>query len=198
MMRIGFTGQGACAEAPADTTARTPSSAASAGIVRPPTYNRFKFHSPSIPDAMSSYYEDFTVGARYPTYSRTITEGDHSLFCALVGYHVPLFIDEEYARTTQYGSRICPSHLIMSFSTGMTESMFRTSVVGLLALDGGRFFAPVRIGDTIRTEVEVISKRETSKPDRGLVVLRDLVYNQRDELVFQMDKTALIRMRASV
>jgi len=147
---------------------------------------------------MTSYYEDFTVGARYPTYSRTITEGDHSLFCALVGYHVPLFIDEEFARKTPYGGRICPSHLIMSFSTGMTESLFRTSVVGLLALDGGRFFAPVRIGDTIRTEVEVLSKRETSKADRGLVVFRDLVYNQRDELVFQMDKSALIRARSSL
>ncbi|MCA3070288.1 MAG: MaoC family dehydratase [Rhodocyclaceae bacterium] len=147
---------------------------------------------------MTSYYEDFAVGARYPTYSRTVTEGDHSLFCALVGYHVPLFIDEEFAKKTPYGGRICPSHLIMSFSTGMTESLFRTSVVGLLALDGGRFFAPVRIGDTIRTDVEVLSKRETSKPDRGLVVFRDLVYNQRDELVFQMDKTVLMRTRASL
>lgn len=147
---------------------------------------------------MSSYYEDFTVGARYPTYGRTITEGDLSMFCALVGYHVPLFIDEEFARRTEHGGRICPSHLIMSYSTGMTESLFRTSVIGLLGLDGGRFFRPVRIGDTIRTEVEVLSKRETSKPDRGLVVFRDLVFNQRDELVFQMDKTALIRTRASL
>ncbi|MBC7778749.1 MAG: MaoC family dehydratase [Proteobacteria bacterium] len=145
---------------------------------------------------MSHFYEDFTVGVRYPTYGRTITEADHSLFCALVGYHVPLFIDEEFARRSSYGGRICPSHLIMSFSTGMTESLFRTSVLGLLSLDSGRFLAPVRIGDTIRTEVEVISKRETSKPGRGLVVFRDLVYNQRDELVFQMDKTVLIAMRA--
>jgi acyl dehydratase len=144
---------------------------------------------------MSHYYEDFTVGARYPTYSRTITEGDHSLFCALVGYHVPLFIDEEYAKRSSYGGRICPSHLIMSFSTGMTESLFRTSVIGLLSLDGGKFFAPVRIGDTIRTDVEVLSKRETSRPGRGLVVFRDLVYNQRDELVFQMDKSVLLAMR---
>ena len=45
---------------------------------------------------------------------------------------------------------------------------------------------------------EVLSKRETSKPDRGLVVFRDLVYNQRDELVFQMDKTVLMRTRASL
>jgi hypothetical protein len=31
-----------------------------------------------------------------------------------------------------------------------------------------------------------------------VVVFRDLVYNQRDELVFQMDKTVLMRTRASL
>jgi len=67
-----------------------------------------------------------------------------------------------------------------------------------MAAASARATSSVRIGDTIRTEVEVISKRETSKPDRGVVVFRDLVYNQRDELVFQMDKTVLMRTRASL
>ena len=142
---------------------------------------------------MSRYFEEFEVGARYPTYSRTITEGDLSLFCAFVGYHVPLFIDEEYAKRTSYGGRIVPSALTMSISTGMTESLFRTTVIGLLGVDRGRFLAAVRPGDTIRTEVEVISKRETSHPDRGIVVFRDHVFNQHDETVFQIDKTVLIQ-----
>ncbi len=144
---------------------------------------------------MSRYFEDFEVGARYPTYGRTVTEGDLSLFCAFVGYHVPLFIDEEYARTTPYGGRIAPSAFTMSVSTGMTESLFRTTVLALLAVDRGRFQAPVRAGDTIRTEVEVLSKKETSDPTRGVVVFRDHVINQRDETVFQIDKTTLIRRR---
>ena len=147
---------------------------------------------------MSRHFEDFEVGARYPTYARTITEGDLSFFCAFVGYHVPLFIDEEYAKRTPYGGRIVPSALIMSISTGMTESLFRTTVIGLLGVDRGRFFAPVRPGDTIRTEVEVLSKKETSHPERGIVVFRDHVLNQRDETVFQLDKTVLIQRRGEV
>ena len=70
--------------------------------------------------AASGYWEDFEVGKRYPTTSRTITDADHLQFCKLVGYEVPLFLDETYAKTTPYGGRICPSHLIMSFSTAMT------------------------------------------------------------------------------
>jgi acyl dehydratase len=147
---------------------------------------------------MSRYFEDFEVGARYPTYSRTITEGDLSLFCAFVGYHVPLFIDEEFAKRTPYGGRIAPSALTMSVSTGMTESLYRTTMIALLAVDHGRFLAPVRPGDTIRTEVEVLSKKATSDPARGVVVFRDHVYNQRDEEVFQIDKTTLLQRRGGV
>lgn len=141
------------------------------------------------------FFEDFEVGKRYDTYSRTITEGDHSLFCAMVGYHVPLFIDEEFAKRTPYGGRICPSSIVMSFSTAMTESLFRTTVVAMVSVDQGKFLGPVRPGDTIRTQVEVIGRKETSNPTRGVVVFRDTVLNQRNETVFQIDKTILIRRR---
>jgi acyl dehydratase len=76
----------------------------------------------------TGYWEDFEVGARYPTTSRTITEEDHLQFCKLVGYDVPLFVDEAYARTMPYGGRICPSHLTMSFSTAMTGRLFAGTV----------------------------------------------------------------------
>jgi acyl dehydratase len=144
---------------------------------------------------MTGYWEDFEPGDRIPTYGRTITEGDLSLFCAFVGYHVPLFIDEEYAKKTQYGGRILPSSLIMSISTGMTESLFRYTMIGLLAVERGRFLAPVRPGDTVRTEVEVISRKETKSPDRGIVTFRDHLLNQHDEIVYQIDKIVLLKRR---
>lgn len=139
------------------------------------------------------YWEEFEVGKRYPTYGRTVTEGDLSLFCAFVGYHVPLFIDEEYAKTTPYGGRIAPSSFTMSVSTAMTESLFRDTVIALLSVERGHFLAPVRAGDTIRTEAEVLSKRETKNAAKGVVVFRDHVLNQRAETVFQIDKTTLIK-----
>ena len=141
------------------------------------------------------YWEDFEVGTRYPTLTRLITLEDHLAFCKLVGYEVPLFLDEDYARTTPYGGRICPSHLIMSFTTAMTGHLFARSVLGLLAIERARFLAPVRPGDTIRTEVEVVDKKLTSAEGRGIVTFRDHVYNQRDELVFQNDKITLIKRR---
>ena len=141
------------------------------------------------------HWEDFEVGKRYDTYGRTVTEGDLSLFCAFVGYHVPLFIDEEYAKRTQYGGRIAPSAFTMSVSTAMTESLFRNTVLSLMSVERGRFLAPVRAGDTIRTEVEVLSKRETRDPQKGIVTFRDHVLNQHGETVFEIDKVVMLKRR---
>jgi 3-hydroxybutyryl-CoA dehydratase len=143
----------------------------------------------------SRFFEDFAPGMRYPMRVRTITDADHDAFCRLVGYEVPLFLDDAYARAQGLPGRICPSHLVMSFSTAMTGDLFAQSVLALLAIENARFLAMVRPGDTIRTEVEVLEKRDTSRPDRGIVVFRDHVYNQDGTEVFCNDKVTLLRRR---
>lgn len=144
---------------------------------------------------MSLYWEDFEVGRRYPTYGRTITDGDLSFFCAYVGYHVPLFIDEHAARKGPYGGRIVPSAMVMALSTAMTESLYRETMLGQLSIENGQFLAPVRPGDSIYTTVEVLSKRATTKPERGVVIFRDHVTNQDGVTVFRVDKAALVMRR---
>ena len=144
---------------------------------------------------MKGWFEDFDVGARLATRTRTITDADHEAFCRLVGYDVPLFLDDAYARSQGMRGRICPSHLIMSFSTAMTGDLFTETVIAMVALDNARFLAPLHPGDTIRTEVEVLDKRETSRPDRGIVVFRDHVYDQHGQEVFSNDKTVLLKRR---
>lgn len=145
--------------------------------------------------ATNHYYEEFEVGVFYATTSRLITLEDHLAFCKLVRYEVPLFLDANVGAKTDYGSIICPSHLIMSFTTAMTGALFSESIVGLLALERARFLAPVRPGDTLRTEVEVVDKRLTSNRSRGIITFRDHVFNQSDKLVFQNDKIAMIKCR---
>ena len=143
----------------------------------------------------SHWFEEFVIGALHPVGSRVITLEDHLAFCRLVGYRVPLFLDDAAGRNTDFGGLICPSHLIMSFSTSMTGALFSDSIRGLVALEGARFLLPVRPGDTLRTEVEVVGKRPTSKPGVGLVTFRDHVFNQHDQEVFRNDKIALIACR---
>jgi 3-hydroxybutyryl-CoA dehydratase len=146
--------------------------------------------------APSRFFEDFEVGARYPTRGRTISDADHEAFCRLVGYEVPMFLDDEYARSRGLPGRICPSHLIMSFTTAETGNLFRDSIVALMGIENAKFLGMVRPGDTLRTEVEVVERRDTRDAKRGIVVFRDHVYNQHGAEVFRNDKIALLRRRA--
>jgi len=78
----------------------------------------------------------------------------------------------------------------------MTGDLFADSIIALLGIENARFLGMVRPGDTLRTEVEVLEKRDSSQPDRGVVVFRDHVYNQEGAEVFRNDKVALLRRRA--
>ena len=60
-----------------------------------------------------------------------------------------------------------------------------------------RVLAPVLEGDTLTVEIEVADKRETKKPDRGIVTYRHRVLNQRGELVLEAKVQRMIRRAAS-
>jgi acyl dehydratase len=64
-----------------------------------------------------------------------------------------------------------------------------------LGIDSWKFIRPIKIGDTVHIEVEVAEKRETSKPDRGVVIFRRVLINQRDEVVQEGKMPMLIRKK---
>lgn len=149
----------------------------------------------SKPINQSLYFEDFTIGSRFHSYSRTITEADIVNFCCLVGYHTPLFIDEEYAKKTKFGKRIAPGSLTASYSTASIEGIFRDTIVAHLENRKAIFLLPVAAGDTITTHVEVVEKVDSDKPF-GKVVFRDTVTNQDDSVVYTIEKVTLVSKKA--
>ncbi len=65
--------------------------------------------------------------------------------------------------------------------------------MALLGLEW-KFTGPIKFNDTIHVSVKVIDKRETSKPDRGIITLERSVINQRGETV-QIGKTPVMIKR---
>ncbi len=57
------------------------------------------------------------------------------------------------------------------------------------------FRAPIVFGDTITARSRVADKRETSKPDRGIVIFSVELVNQRGEVVQEGKQTLLMRRR---
>jgi len=139
-------------------------------------------------------YEEFELGAIYDTQARTITEADVVTFAGLSGDFNPIHTDAEAAKNGPFGERIAHGMLTVAMATGMANmtGLMAGTTIALLE-QNIKYTGAVRFGDTVRLQMEVIEKRETSKPDRGIVKLAARVLNQRDELVVDMVWTQLMK-----
>jgi acyl dehydratase len=143
-----------------------------------------------------TYYEDYAVGDEFVTPARTITEADIVMFAGLTGDYNRLHTDAEYMKGSIFGERIAHGLLGLALVNGLK---YRTEIDpdGVLAFLGltWKFTAPIKIGDTIHAVVRIASMRETSKPDRGIVVQAIQVRNQRGEVVQEGEFTTMLKRR---
>ena len=130
--------------------------------------------------------------------TRTVTESDNLLFCALTHNPQPLHLDEEFSKETEYGQRIVNSLFTLGLVIGVSvgDTTLGTTI-GNLGMTDTRFANPVFHGDTIRSVTKVREKRVSkSRPNAGLVVFEHYGFNQRDEEVAFCVRTAFM-MRTS-
>lgn len=131
-------------------------------------------------------WEEMTLGARFRTFGRTVTEADMVAFLGCSGISEVLFTDLTYGDL--HGAirgRVVPGAFIYAIAEGL---VINSSVngTGLAFLHAElNILGPTVVGDTIRVEFEVIEQRPTKKAGRGLVRTRNLVVNQRGETVLE-------------
>ena len=142
------------------------------------------------------YFEDIRVGDAYVSPGRTVTEADIVLFAGLSGDYNVLHTDAELMKTSIFGERIAHGLLGLSIQAGLlTRGMRPYATIAFMGLDW-KFKAPIKIGDTIRVRARVARKKETSKPDRGIVTLSRQVLNQRGEVVQEGETDLMVARRA--
>lgn len=142
---------------------------------------------------MGKFFGDITLGEKYTSAGRTITESDITLFAGLSGDYNQLHTNKEFAKKSRFGKRIAHGALTFSVMTGLWDQLgiIRETVVAFYGVNNLRFVAPVYIGDTIHIEVEVIKKEEREKD--GVVTLLNIVFNQDNKKVLICE--ALILMK---
>ncbi|HEV8673698.1 MAG TPA: MaoC/PaaZ C-terminal domain-containing protein [Methylomirabilota bacterium] len=142
------------------------------------------------------YFEEIQVGAEYVSPGRTVTEADIVAFAGLSGDYNVLHTDAEFMRSSIFGERIAHGLLGLAIQSGLgTRAMSRPfATLAFLGLRW-RFKGPIKIGDTIKVRIKVTDKRETSKPDRGIVVLQRSVVNQRGEVVQEGETEVMVERR---
>ena len=142
-------------------------------------------------------FEEFEIGAIYKHWpGRTITEYDDTLFSMLTMNHNPLHIDEYYAEQTQHEQRLVVGALIFSIVLGMSVPDVSGKAIANLEFESVKHLAPTFHGDTIYAESRVLDKKlSSSKPDRGVVTVESIAYNQRGETVLSYKRRVLVPTR---
>jgi acyl dehydratase len=147
---------------------------------------------------MGRWFEDLTPGLVIDhAVTRTVTEADNTSFSVMTMNPQPLHLDESFAATTEFGTRLVNSLFTLSLLVGLSvyETTHGTTVANL-GFEEAAFPAPVFAGDSLRAQTEVVSARpSSSRPSQGVVVFEHRAYNQRDELVARCRRTALMHRR---
>jgi acyl dehydratase len=144
------------------------------------------------------YFEEWQVGDKVAhEITRTVTETDNLLITTLTHNPQPLHLDYEAAAKTEFRKPLVNSCFTFSLLVGVSvHDTTLGTLVANLGYDKVTFPNPVFAGDTLRCESECIDLRESkSRPNAGIVTWAMRAFNQRDELVCEMTRTALILKR---
>jgi acyl dehydratase len=146
------------------------------------------------------YFDECKIGATYTTLGRTVSETDIVNFVNLGGFTEPLFMDMEYvAKESVFGRRAAPGVMTFALSEGLVMQTGLIHGTGMAWLGGEvKVTAPVLEGDTIRVEIEIADKRESKKPDRGIVTYKHRVLNQRGETVMELTLQRMIKRKRNI
>jgi acyl dehydratase len=149
-------------------------------------------------DPEDTYFDDFTLGEVMTTRGRTIDAADLSVFAGLTGDHYPLHTDEEYAKSTRFGTRIAHGPFTFSVAVGLValSNFYGNSIVALVEISSLRAMKPVLPGDTVHVQAEVVALKPGNKPKYGEITVNYSVRNQRDEEVMCFLQVMLARRRA--
>src|SRR4051812_25014718 len=144
------------------------------------------------------YFEDFEIGQEMVTPARTVTSTDIVNFACLSGDFNEVHTNFEYCKTTPFGEPVAHGPLIYAIMGGLqyASGMNDGTLLALLQIDKWRMLAPVKHGDTIFMRSTVLSKKETSKTDRGIVVFQRECIKQDGSKVQEMEATLMYRRRS--
>lgn len=141
------------------------------------------------------YYEDFVEGEEIVhALSKTIFESDNNLFSLLTMNHHPVHINIDYAQKNQHGKIMVVGTLVFSIVVGMTVPDVSGKAIANLGYEDVKHLAPVFINDTLYARTKILSKRESkNKPDRGIVYVETVGFNQNGEDVISFRRNVLIK-----
>ena len=145
----------------------------------------------------TKYLEDFEPGQIFRTRGMSMDESEIMDFARKYDPQ-PIHTDREAAAEGPFGGLIASGWHTgsMVFRLWVDLGFMEKSSLGGPGIENLRWLVPVRPGDTLHTEVEIIEARPSkSKPDRGILRYITRGINQRGETVITMDSASFLKRR---
>jgi acyl dehydratase len=149
--------------------------------------------------AFKYWFEDFPVGMAVEIPGPTLTRESIVEFASRYDPQ-PFHVDEAAAKESDFGGLIASGWHTVSLAMRMIcdAYLLDAASLGSPGVNQVRWLKPVRPGDTIRLRMSVLeARRSVSKPDRGTVLHRWEVLNQKDEIVLSMEGYGMFRRRTA-
>ena len=143
------------------------------------------------------FFEDFNEGDIYPhPLGRTVTTTDNIWFTLLTQNTAPIHFDHHYASQTEFGKPLVDSTFTLALVTGQSVTDISQNVFVNLGWDEIVLPNPVFEGDTIYSQSEVLSKRESkSRPNVGIINVKTVGFNQDGKVVISFKRTLMVYKR---
>lgn len=144
------------------------------------------------------YFEDLLAGMKFHSIrSYKVTTEEIKEFAAKYDPQ-PFHLDEAAAEKSFFKGLAASGWMTAAIVMRLrVESMHIVGGMIGAGVEDIKFTQPVRPGDSLRTETEILSsRRSTSRPEFGVVRSSTLVFNQRDELVMRSVVNFIAPLRA--
>lgn len=146
------------------------------------------------------HFDEWVIGEKIEhEIRRTVTETDNLLFSAMTYNPQPLHIDAEFAKNSEFGQILVNGTFTFALIAGLSvgDTTLGTLVANL-GYDKLVMPKPVFIGDTLRATTEIVELKESkSRPNAGIVTFKHEMLNQRNEIVCQCLRMALVKRKAA-
>ena len=141
-------------------------------------------------DIKLATWDAFKIGDK-AFHSKTITETDIVLFAGISGDFNPLHVNEEYAKTTQFGKRVAHGGLAFAMISGLLG--MKLPGPGTMHVSQKLDFRkPAFAGDTLTAEAEVIEKFTKKEGKLKFLRIKTNVYNQEHVAVIEGEALVII------
>ena len=143
------------------------------------------------------YFEEFTVGQKIITGTRTVLENDIMIFADLTGDNNRIHTDAAFSKAGPFGQQIAHGLLGLSIASGLSwrTGILDGTVVAFREVNEWKFIKPLFIGDVVKAELNITETKPLPRIGAGSLVINVELKNQKEEVCMRGSWTMLVMLK---